>query len=71
MESNNYMISYMNVIDITELEQFGIIIYSKVDLSFIIYHLIYLTFLVNLLNQSSQLTYIKLATLLTCNILSL
>ena len=47
------MISHMinNIIDLTWLGQFYIITHLKVDLSLIIYHLIYLTFLVNFLNQ--------------------
>ena len=59
------MISH--VIDLTKSGQFHIITYPKVDLSLIICHLTYLTFLVNLLNQHFESFYainllIKLAT---------
>ncbi len=39
------------VIDLTQSKQFGIITYLKFDLSLIIYHLTYLTFSNNHLNQ--------------------
>ncbi len=46
-----------HVIDLTWSRQFYIITYLKVDLSLIIYHLIYLTFLVNLSNQLFESTF--------------
>ncbi len=52
------MTSY--IMDLTQLRQFGIITYPKVDFSFIIYYLTYLIFLIKLLNQLFQSTYIKL-----------
>ena len=39
-----------HIIDLTSVEQFYIIIYSKIDISLIIYYLIYLIFLVNFYN---------------------
>ncbi len=53
MESNNYIINYMtsHVMDLTWLGWFGIITYLKVNLSFIIHHLTYLTFSTNSFNQ--------------------
>ncbi len=51
------MTSYM--MDLTWLRQFYIITYLKIDLSLIIYHLTYLTFLVNQtfwINFLNQLT---------------
>ena len=46
-----------HVIDLTWLRQFHIIIYLEVDLLLIIRHLIYLTFLVNFLNQLFKSTF--------------
>ena len=43
------MITY--IIDLTQLKQFNIITYLKVDLFFIIHYLTYLIFLVSLFNQ--------------------
>ena len=40
--------------NLTQLEQFYIINYFEVDFYLIIYHLTYLTFLVNFYNQSSK-----------------
>lgn len=48
--------------DLMQLKEFIFIIYPKVDLFFIIYHLTYLilqTFLTNFLFQSFQLIYIN------------
>ncbi len=52
IKSNNYIISYMtsHVMNITQSGQFVIINYLKVNLSFIIYHLIYLNISINFLN---------------------
>ncbi len=60
MESDNHIISHMTsyVIDLIQLRQFHIITHSKVDLSLIIRHLIYLTFLVNLHNQLFEPTFL-------------
>lgn len=44
-----HMITY--IIDLTQLKQFNIITYLKVDLFFIIHYLTYLIFLVSLFNQ--------------------
>ncbi len=46
------MISHITIyiMDLIQLESFNIINYLKVDLFLIIYHLIYLTFSINLLN---------------------
>ena len=53
IKSNIYIISHMtsHMIDLTQLRQFHIIIYSKIDFSLIICYLIYLTFLINFYNQ--------------------
>ena len=58
-----------HVMDLTELGQFDIITYLEFNLLLIIRHLTYLTFLVNLLNQTFESTYkinffIKLTVLL-------
>lgn len=39
-----------HMMDLTQSRRFGIITYPEVDFSFIIHHLTYLTFLINLLN---------------------
>ena len=59
MKSNNHIISHITsyVIDLTQLKQFYIITYLKVNLFLIVYHLTYLTFLVNLCNQSFELIF--------------
>lgn len=46
-----------HVIDLTQLRQFNIIIYFELDFFFIIYHLTYLIFLINLLNQFFESTF--------------
>ncbi len=58
-----------NVMRLTQLEQFNIITYSEINFSFIICHLTYLIFLINLFNKLFQSTYIKLIMLLVCDIL--
>ena len=52
MKFDNQIISHINnyVIDLTQLKQFDIITYPKIDLFFITYYLIYLIFLINLFN---------------------
>ncbi len=47
----------IDVIDLTQSGQFHIITYLKFNLSLIIGDLIYLTFLVNLYNQTFELTF--------------
>ena len=46
-----------HVINLILLEQFHILTYSKVVFLLIIYHLTYLTFLVNFLNQFFKSTF--------------
>lgn len=55
---DNNIISHITsyVIDLTQLKKFHIRTYLKVDLFLIIYHLIYLTFLINFCNQFLQST---------------
>ncbi len=52
MEFDNYIISHMtsHVINLIKSGQFYIITYLEFDFSLIIYHLTYLTFLVNFCN---------------------
>ncbi len=52
MEFDNPIIKYItsHIMSLTQSRRFGIIIYFKIDLFLIIYHLTYLIFLVNLLN---------------------
>ncbi len=59
MESDNHMIIHItsHVIDLTQLEQFYILTYLKVDLPLIIRHLTYLTFLINLCNHPFKSTF--------------
>ncbi len=65
------MISHMTspMINLTQLREFSIITYFKIDLSFIMHYLTYLTFLTNLLNEPYQSIYIELVAPLACNIL--
>lgn len=51
MEFDNHIISYM--INFIQLGWFDIIIHFEADFFFIIYHLIYLIFLINSFNQLS------------------
>ncbi len=59
IKSDNHIISYTTsyMIDLTQLRQFHILIYLEVDLSFIICHLTYLTFSINLYNQLFELFF--------------
>ncbi len=55
IEFDSHMTSL--IIDLTWLEQFNILTYSEIDLSFIICHLAYWTFLANFFNQLFELTF--------------
>ena len=78
MEFNNHKISHIicDIINLTQLRQFYIIIYFKVDLFLIIYYLTYLIFLINFCNQFFIINFFnqfifKLVMLLACDTLPL
>lgn len=54
-----------HLINLTQLKWFSIITYPEFDFSFIIYHLLYLIFPINLFNQFFKPPYIKSMTLQT------